>query len=41
MDRFSGGIALTLIALIAFIFGKNIVPSAGVGVALFILCAIA
>ena len=41
MDRFSGGIALTLIAFIAFIFGKNIVPSAGVGVALFILCAIA
>ena len=41
MDRFSGGIALTLIAFFAFIFGRKIIPCEGVGFALSILCAIA
>lgn len=41
MDRFSGGIALTIIAFLAFIFGRNIIPCQGVGLALFILCVIA
>jgi len=41
MDRFSGAIALTLVALFAFIFGRSIVSSEGVIVALLILCAIA
>ena len=40
MDRFSGGIALTLVALFAFIFGRSIVPSEGVIAALLILCTI-
>jgi hypothetical protein len=41
MDRFSGAIALTLLALIAFIAGKGIIPGEAVGLALFILCLIA
>ena len=40
MDRFSGATALTVVALFAFIFGRNIVPSEGVAVALLLLCAI-
>ena len=40
MDRFSGAIALTLVAIFAFIFGRSFVPSEGVIVALIILCAI-
>jgi len=41
MDRFSGGIALTLVALFAFILGRSIVPNEGVVVALILLCTIA
>jgi len=40
MDRFSGAIALTLVALFAFIAGRGIVPSKGVAISLVILCAI-
>jgi len=40
MDRFSGAIALTIVGLFAFIFGRSIVPSEGIAVALFLLCAI-
>ena len=41
MDRFSGGIALTLISLLAFIVGSNMIPGEEVIVALLALCAIA
>ncbi len=41
MDRFSGAIALTIVALFAFIFGRSIVPNEGVVIALFFLCVIA
>lgn len=41
MDRFSGGIALTLVSLLAFIAGRNIIPGEEVAVALFALCGIA
>lgn len=40
MDRFSGAIALTLVAACAFIFGRSIMPNEGVAAALLILCAI-
>ena len=40
MDRFSGAIALTLVAVFAFVFGRSIIPSEGVVVALLILCTI-
>ena len=41
MDRFSGAIALIIVALCAFIFGRSIVPSEGVTIALLFLCVIA
>lgn len=41
MDRFSGGVALTIIASFAFIFGQSVVSGKEVGVALSILCLIA
>ena len=40
MDRFSGAVAVTSIALFAFIFGRNVVSSEGVVVALLVLCVI-
>ena len=40
MDRFSGGIILTLISLLAFIAGRNMIPGKGVVIALFTLCSI-
>jgi len=40
MDRFSGAIALTLIALFAFIVGRGIIPSEEIAISLVILCAI-
>lgn len=41
MDRFSGALALTLVAFFAFALGRSIVPGEGVSVALLILCAMA
>ena len=41
MDRFSGGIALTLISLLAFIAGRNMILGEGIAAALFALCVIA
>ena len=41
MDRFSGGIALTLISLLAFIGGRKMIPGEEIGVALLALCGIA
>ena len=40
MDRFSGAIALTLVAGFAFIIGRSIMPSEGVVVSLLLLCVI-
>ncbi len=41
MDRFSGAIALTLVALMAFIAGRSLMPKREVLITLFILCVIA
>ncbi len=40
MDRFSGAVVLVLVALLAFIVGRGIVPNEGVVISLVILCAI-
>jgi len=40
MDRFSGAVALTIVAFFAFIFGRSVVPREGVVFALILLCAI-
>lgn len=40
MDRFSGAIALTIVAVTAFVFGWKIIPSGNVVLALLFLCLV-